>query len=350
MPLFDRLDTVGPMSKHIDDLALAFTIMSGNNSIYNYAKYTQPGRSAFRIGYNELFFDDFKMYMNDSDDTLYFNVNDEIKKHMNKLISNLNSQFNRTDVQTIRIDFDSSHISKLFSSIHQTYISLYLCGQDQMVSLLHAYFNDSDRFPVDSPYRDVNSFLVSSLLSEKWTSRDIFSKINITRLRSSPNFQSKPCSDLNFLMAQFKRIFYGWFDKHNLDALLLPSAFELPNRHDGSRPDSFVLFCAFSDYPCLNVPVGFSSPNAQNPDGLPIGVTFITRPQRLIDLFRVIRMYEIKFGRGIGDKLPYTTPPLDENSCHLHQLNSAINNQSKRLVLVLVVAIVGVLDFFNIYV
>jgi Asp-tRNA(Asn)/Glu-tRNA(Gln) amidotransferase A subunit family amidase len=118
---------------------------------------------------------------------------------------------------------------------------------------------------------------------------------------------------------KLKKILNKWLEP--FDALLVPSIPEMAEllkvsyssyyAHNDQHISlsSFVEFATFSSLPVLNIPIGFSpsfEPFRKN--GLPIGASFITNKDKLMNTLKIADIYEINFGFKYINQLPFTTP------------------------------------------
>eukprot|EP00997_Jenningsia_sp_PLL12_P005976 NODE_2518_length_912_cov_94.896871_g2068_i0.p1 GENE.NODE_2518_length_912_cov_94.896871_g2068_i0~~NODE_2518_length_912_cov_94.896871_g2068_i0.p1 ORF type:complete len:228 (-),score=58.29 NODE_2518_length_912_cov_94.896871_g2068_i0:108-791(-) len=72
-------------------------------------------------------------------------------------------------------------------------------------------------------------------------------------------------------------------------------------------PINMILAGPWSKYATITVPMGFSSPNADAPDGVPIGIIMMSKPNKLGDLFKAAYSYQENHDVS---KLPRTTPHI----------------------------------------
>ena len=85
IPIFEQQDTVGPMSKYINDLVLSYSIMIVNETIYNEFNRTD-NEFNLKISILNLFFNSFKY-----DETSFYKVDDNYKLLLNDMVKLMHS-------------------------------------------------------------------------------------------------------------------------------------------------------------------------------------------------------------------------------------------------------------------
>lgn len=308
IPLFPKQDTVGPMTKYIDDLVLSYSIMVDKQTIYeSYLQDMEPKMLSF--GYFTNFLNTFSV---NTDPQISYIVHSEIKAMVDLTVERLKHM----NVQVFEHSLNTTEIERIFQIILAVYDAMYKCIRQCQKYELNAYFNDSSRFSYDSPYKNFESLVTSPLLDIKWKYR--FDIINSTN-------QENECVEIyskyDENRKEFLNIIDNWFEM-NITALLIPSTTILPyfDNQNFTGIISLRNFAAFSGYAALNIPIGFTKPLNESPDGLPVGVLLISKSKDLINAFKIAKLYETNYGIF---KLPNTTPLIAKPKCnHEQELNA----------------------------
>lgn len=307
-PLFERHDTVGPIAKYIDDLVLAFTIMA-NSSNYTFNDYmNQPDKSKFRLGYSKILNSNFKIDIPGTNLSWTYTFDNQVKPLVDVALNNLQ----KLNLQSVDINVDSNQFNQIFIKFFTILQDVFNCLSSCKKLAIDKYFGDSDRFQSDAKFKSFNDLYASPLLSQKW--QHDFSYANVSDPAANC---SSTCVNYDSFLAYFKPIFKSWFDASNIDVLFMPSRTMLPYDRNlvlqDTEFDSLDIFCSLSGYSCLNVPVGYTNPSSDDPDGLPVGMILVSKPENLMKAFQLAKLYESSYGTV---KLPYTVPLLG-NSVNL---------------------------------
>lgn len=94
---------------------------------------------------------------------------------------------------------------------------------------------------------------------------------------------------------------------YNLDAIVYPHQKRLVAKVGASQDERNGALAAVTGFPAITLPAGFSKPTAEAPDGVPIGIEFLSRPWSEPTLLAIA--YAFEQAAGIR-KAPYSTPPL----------------------------------------
>jgi hypothetical protein len=215
------------MSKHLDDLVLAFSVMLGNLSfgLVNYDEYlksvSEP--SQLKLGFIPYLINDLTISIS-STESINYSIDPEVKKLIDESIIN----FSKLGIKTIDLSnyVTLSEIKDLIKLTFIKYPSLFDCLDNCRKLAIDRYFGDSDRFQSDSPYSNFDSLFNSPLLSLKW--QNIFAQSNV----SNPEQTCRSsCTTYEEFLVEFNNEFIKWFQietNDEIDALLLPTSTQLP--------------------------------------------------------------------------------------------------------------------------
>ena len=302
IPVFDRQDTVGPLTKNMNDLVLSYSIMSGNTSIYDYyLNGTAPAK--LRVGYITNFFDNFNISI--SLGTYSYSLDTVIKSALYDAISKFKKLNN---VEVIEKSIVTSDFNELLTKVKQVVEFRYSKLQSACYKAsINAYLNSSIRFESDAPYHSFEDFFNSKLLTS-----DVKSFLNDSHLSDSQDCSASAITDYDKYKTELKNAVIKWFDESNLDALVFASAPGLPgklatsdNRFGGDA------FASASGLAALNIPYGYSEPTNESSQGLPIGILLMSKEETLANMFKIAKLYETSYVKTV---LPLLTPPID-NDC-----------------------------------
>jgi Asp-tRNA(Asn)/Glu-tRNA(Gln) amidotransferase A subunit family amidase len=311
IPVFERQDTVGPMSKYVNDLVLSYSIMSNNFSFYE--EYLKPNENKeLKLGFVSNFFEPFNVSGSSGGPIISYVLDPNVKT----LLVDSIDKFKQVGVRLIEITFDKSKLEEVFQVSGPLFFYRMSCSSACTKYSYNNYFNDSTRFASDAPYTSFDQLANSWLLSAKWST--YFNRSQT----STPNENCiSKCKEYDSLKIQFINIVEQWFAQ-DVDGLVMPTYSVLPEPINPSikRPnaDSNINFitsifniATLTNLPALNVPIAYAKATSTRPDGLPLGVTIISKPDKLMNVFRMAKLYENKFNLA---KLPYTAPLLKQNT------------------------------------
>lgn len=183
------------------------------------------------------------------------------------------------------------------------------------------YFNDTTRFDIDSPYHSFDDLINNpKLLSNETLS--YFEAINADTETTSPDRKcQQTCITYDRIKQQLVQTMLNAPDLPDYDAFIVPSWTILPFFHEEVYNISFeqlpymVYLSAYPGFPSLNLPGSYSARTAESPDGLPIGMLLVAKPDRLLETLKIARLMEETLDLT---KLPHNTPflkPIKTNEC-----------------------------------
>ena len=302
IPAFDKQDTTGPMTKHLDDLVLALSVMNDNRSLYE-AYLKDDATSQFKIGTITDFNSYLKLRLSIGD--VEYKVDDVIKKEMTKTINN----FNSLALNITEFSLNQSQIDVL-KELCEFLISND-CSKYCLKYSMNKYFNDSDRFSYDAPYKDFEALVKSPLLKSYWAK-----ELNVSNIQDPLNGCTVNCKRYDEVR-QKSIDFFEYFFKDKIDAILMPSFSVLPNLNSQNEivASSFITvspFYSIAGLTALNMPISFSPVNSSQLDGLPIGVLLLTKSDNLINTLKIAKAYE-KYVKMV--RLPSSAPYILNSNC-----------------------------------
>lgn len=323
-PAFMKQDVVGPMSKYFNDMLLAYSIMSGNISIYD--KIINKNLiSVLKIGIVNQFYNPFNV------SNMFGNFTYIIDKQVKSAIQNALENLEKLGLEVVKIDIsqDTFNLLNNISSdivIERQFNCVLLCVKDS----INDYLNKTDRFEYDSPFHKFDDLLLSPYLTKYWN--ETFSKSNI----DDPAHKCEiGCSKYEKLRQDFTQIVKQWYDQNGIQALVFPTINDLPyvlKDIDKLINISPTFLSPYTKYAALSIPIGFSKETTDAPDGLPIGMMLLTPNENLYNVFKIATKYSEIYPNS--NQLPSNTPRI-EKFC-LEKSNSYILKSSSIVIIGLV--------------
>lgn len=313
VPLFKMQDTVGPMSRSIDDLVRVYSVIAENGTFFE--QFLKLGEAKnYRVGYIGKFLEarNFSMF----NMTISLKVDDEIGEAFRRVVGGLRDiGVQMVEVEMSDKDYDS--LMKVYERIAESFLgsSLHCTIKNEF----NEFFNDAKVFGNDSPYKSFEAFYNSDLQQSYWTQFwKIAMMLNMTDC-------SKLCANFELFRDFMKtKIVEKWIKDYGVDFLMVPTAPEVApilEEYPSMMIGASLIF-SYSTFNILNVPSGFSKATEKAPDGLPIGVSFIAAQEKLVDAFRVAKMYDEAFLKV--KRLPKLTPLLSDK-CLSGACNALLN-------------------------
>lgn len=293
IPLFERQDTVGPFTKYIDDLVLAYSIMSNNSTVYSaFIRKDNEKPSSLRVTLLENFFESFSLPgLNYYVDPEIKSIMTDTKKRMKSIKLNVTSlAFNQaelTNIGSVMVPLQNGSPPCLIACTKKSY---------------NSYFNNTSRFYPNATCKSFDDLLRNPSLSHYW--REELNK----SVTDNPDLEcNKTCSTYDEYKVKFIDIVNSWFVRNNADALVIPSSVVLPYDCGVKQKNmtTFLILASLSNKLAFNVPVGYSKPTFESPAGLPVGLLVISRDDRIVQSFKIAKLLENSKNFA---KLPKSTP------------------------------------------
>ncbi|RNA08996.1 amidase [Brachionus plicatilis] len=268
IPLFEKADTVGPFAKHLDDLVTTFSIMAQNDSIRNEFSNKIP-LDQLKIGVISNFVDNLVHFVFGSK----YEMDQEVKLAFERTIN----RFKILGLSVQEFSLNKTEFENLFYLLDNMFDSYVQCLISSKKKSMDYYFGDVQRFESDSPFRTFEQLFKSKFLNDYW--REDF---NISLILA--NDQSE-CNIFDLKVEEMKNLIFKWYEQHDLDCIIIPTSTNLPDireqKEDSDFLTSAVFFGILTGLPTLNLPVGFSEKSENAPDGLPIGLSLMSKPDQL---------------------------------------------------------------------
>lgn len=315
IPLFEKADTVGPFAKHLDDLVTTLSVMADNASIKqeysNNISYDQ-----LKIGVVSNLVNNFDLnFLNTQKFGSIYRIDPEVKQAFENTIY----RFKILGIPVKEFSLNMTEFEDLFKKLDDIFDSYVNCLIGSKKQSMNFYFSDDQRFGPDSPIKTFDEFFSSELLNDYW--REDF---NVSQIVSNdPNIKSE-CDNFVLKSKMINKLISSWYDMHNLDCFIVPTSTSLPKLNVQIEEDIFldstIIIGILAGFPILNLPVGFSKKKLDASDGLPIGLSLISKPDRLIKVLKISQAYEKNFGLT---KLPSRMPliNLSNKAIQLRQLS-----------------------------
>jgi amidase len=337
----DEQDTVGPVAKHLDDLVLAHSVMIDDSSIYDsYSRWEGSSPSNLKLRVIRDFIEGFELSF------VFGNFSYEPETQVRQAVDSSLNNFKEIGVSLFENRLNQSELSNIKEIIQGIYVYNGDCNSSCMKKFLNIYFNDSSRFDADAPYHNFEELLRSPLLDDYW--KKTFTKANSS---NSEEMCQSACAIFRRVRKQSQQLVESWFGDDQVDAIAFPTSAVLPTYHNytkyGNPFYSVVLIFTLAAYPTLNLPISYVEKSDTLPDGIPIGLLLVTKPEKLLNTLRIAKLFE-----NTNDmvKLPHTTPLIvDENEiipeipqkCDLNQAGHLFSHS------ILVAAVIFIELFIN---
>lgn len=133
----------------------------------------------------------------------------------------------------------------------------------------------------DAPYKSVEDFLQNATYD-----KSIVPRILEQKKHAGPEYL-KEYEQRLLEMAEFRKIIVGVMDQYGLDALAYPMQKRLVTKHGQPNIERNGFLASAGMLPALDIPAGYSSPTAEAPMGVPVGIDLLGRP---FDEGRLIRL------------------------------------------------------------
>lgn len=354
LPLFEQRDVVGPMTKYIDDLVLVYSIMNNDSKIYETFKNLDTRNLIVGVSVNLT--DDFiipgfghlfnnaknvkppgflKLIKRTTKTDFIYKLDPEVKSSLNDTIETL-KKLNLKTVDEFTYTLETFLLSAKLMGELGTSPCFFSCAKFDY----DKYFNVSNRFDIDAPYHDLNELIVNPKLLSDYN-RWFFEMANSS---ASETNCVRDCLEYNALKEELVKVYLESPEIPYYDALLVPTLTILPYTHNPDFSEAGSLFvmstsAAYPGFAAVNVPGSYSKRTAQSPDGLPIGMLLIARPDRIVETLKIASLIENSRVGGLA-KLPQNTPLIRD----LSKCKEIIGNNSNKLSFY---CIILVFNFFN---
>lgn len=187
------------------------------------------------------------------------------------------------------------------------------CGRPNYDS----YFNDTSRFDFDSPYHSFDELM----RNPKLLSPTSFDYLNANDPNATDETCAQNCANQDRNKEELVKLFLDSPGVPYYDAMLVPTVTYLPFIHYnfnisavGNLPN-LCFFVGIPQFAALAFPGAYSPSTSDSPDGLPIGMMLIIRPNKVISTLKIATLLE-KSKNLV--KLPQNTPiirNLDKQDC-----------------------------------
>ena len=129
---------------------------------------------------------------------------------------------------------------------------------------------------------------------------------------------SESCDNYETLKLELEDLVANWFAKNNIDSFLMPTYLHVPNSNssmpttsrqslstnNAATIESLATLAAYSSYPSLNIPVGYTH------KGHPVGILLLSKPETLVKSLNAAKLLESQYAEI---NLPRTTPELNKS-------------------------------------
>lgn len=258
--------------------------------------------SKLKIGIFPQLINGFKVSNLDYEYSLDF----EVKKGVHEFII-LMKKVGIEIVDLCSINENNLVFGEIVQLISRLLVAFFKCMPTCLKFSYNRYFNDTDRFDIDSPYHSFDDILSKPKLLSR-------SSLNLlTKAAKSMNESSETqyCQIYDTLQKDLIKIMLDDVKLAEYDALLMPTSTSVPYFHENNsfttETDVFgmdIFFLSiFTKFPVLNIPAWYSDKKYQ----LPVGIMLVSKPNRFNNTLQIAGILEkIKN----LNKLPKSTPLL----------------------------------------
>lgn len=268
--------------------------MIENETIYNEYKNNNNNEN-LRISFLNLFFDSFdygsitinNTTLSDSKYTIYNDYKILLDKAIISFESISNLNVSKLNFSLKELRSKESIFIPLWLETRFNFMNL--CLEDQLNKY---YFNKLKNVNISDYY---------PLLPKKL--RNFFSVFN-------SNNCSQDYLDYEKMRFNFIKLIDSLFLKYNADVIAIPNRpdFKQEHRNLANFIPPFDFIPSFSNKLAFNLPIGYSKSNFPNePDGFPAGLILIARSDRIVQAFKIAKLYQMANEENF-DKLPSITP------------------------------------------
>lgn len=300
-------DAIGPMAKTVEDVALLLDAEVGNSQTKRYSApevLRQDGLRGARLNILKYFTYDEQEIPNVG----HYKVDDQIVQLFNNMVNSMVGA--GAIVRNVTWDIPKtleSFVTMTFKAVYDT------C----LMTWRNQYFENPMRYGPTAPLHSVADVVRTGLLPEHyqkvWTNM-----VNV----SSP---SKCDEEMKFYNEGRQKFINDVITPllDNADVVFWPAMPIFPikltpeayaKNYSAPVPSSMINFInagSWSGYATINLPIGFSQPLSDAPDGLPAAAILLAKPENLEKLLTIAYAYQKNFGIS---KVPYSVPELP-HSC-----------------------------------
>jgi Asp-tRNA(Asn)/Glu-tRNA(Gln) amidotransferase A subunit family amidase len=140
----------------------------------------------------------------------------------------------------------------------------------------------------EAPYRSLDDFLARATYDKQ-----IVPRIMEQKKYAQPEFRGEYEKKL-IEMAEFRKIIVGTMDRFGLDALAYPMQKRLVSKHGEANAERNGFVASNGMLPALDIPIGYSTPTPEAPNGVPIGMDLLGRPYDEGRLLRLASGWEAR--------------------------------------------------------
>lgn len=151
--------------------------------------------------------------------------------------------------------------------------------------LLDKWFSD---LGPDAPYHSIDDFLARATYDKQIVPR-ILEQKKYAGAEYRGEYEKKLLE-----MAEFRKVIVGTMDRFALDALAYPMQKRLVSKHGQPNAERNGFLASNGMLPALDIPIGYSTPSADAPSGVPIGMDLLGRPYDEGRLIRLASGWEAK--------------------------------------------------------
>lgn len=301
LPNCQMQDVIGPMAKTVQDVALLLDAMTGNTQTGEYSTpivLQKNGLMGARLNIFKMFtYEEF-----DVPGAGHYKVDSQILTLFNNMVQNMITAGAAVKNQTLDLASAMGSTMNMFTSEYSS------C----MVSWRDEYFGNVQRYGVESVYHKVEDVVKSKKLPPSYHTSWANLLNQSSDARCAEQLTKYEADRASFIDKVLSPLLNGsdvafWPAMPEFPPKLSEDAFRRDWSSPTKPPVNLILAGSWSAYPTIDIPLGFSKPTPDEPNGLPVGVILIAKPENLKTLLKIAYAYQENFRIS---KLPTTVPDL----------------------------------------
>ncbi len=284
-PMNKFQETVGPMVRWAEDLALVMDVLDSSAERVNYSSYETldlnglDGQNIALI--KDLTFSSLNLTIFDR--AIAKRPSRELRRLVNVAVMNLRSSGANVTLTRLDMPYAMTYLNKMLTVSSK----LRSC----IPEWIGEYLGNRFRFPPGRPFHDFEALMESQLLP--------------SHVREAFEAAYKVKGDCNEAMKNFTKARKRLVDNlitpafgEDIDFLMYPATNYFPPKLDQTEGIdlSGAILAPFAGYPSLTLPIGFSKPQFGAEESLPAALILVAKPDKMDALVKVAYAYQKRYG------------------------------------------------------
>ena len=319
-PLEVNSDTVGPMTKNLDDLILTHSVLYNLSKLYTNTVLEPIDKKNLTVRIITNFINGFKVDK--------FNL--VIDPILKDLINNSVKRMKSLGIQIQENNLTESQLKEFAAKFDDIIKKYDKCLRGCVAFNYNNYFGDKNRFESDAPIRNAKQFYQSDLLNKIWKSQFNFSNSdeeNLNNLQYTENMCLQSCEETKKSKIIFNEFVNNKILDRKVDALFVPSLTKVVPLHTEVKIEltytqqeefnTLSILSTQTGHGYIIMPSGFTPITKNDLDGNPFAMALIHTSEKTENAFKIAKLYE---KQESFYKLPLTVPLIKkiiECNCNL---------------------------------